>query len=58
MKTHNMHFKSPTRSQAACGLNASYVDCSLSNKWRIHDKKEFNVNNLRDQSQAAYCQAP
>ena len=25
-KKHNTHFKSPTGSQAACGLNASYVD--------------------------------
>lgn len=26
VEAHNTHFKSPTRSRAACGLNASYVD--------------------------------
>ena len=26
VEAHNTHFKSPTRSRAACGLNASYDD--------------------------------
>ena len=39
-KSYNTHFKSPTRGQAACGLNASYVDCPLGNE-KEGDRSDF-----------------
>lgn len=41
-RLYNTHFESPARSQAACGLNASYVDAPL-----VHVKMKM-VENMKN----------